>query len=194
MRLTSTDTLCVSVLPGVILTLQADQPGLSVTLHSFNNHANFAHGEVDIAIRPTNELSSYLEGEIIADLGFAAYGTIGGADTWLGLAGNLNRSVVGQWMSEGHDLRGLGSDSFLVIREMVAVGQGRGYLPCVLGDSDQRMARLSGPEPIASTPIWLADHKDLADTGRLWRARRALAEAFVEYRPVLSGRPDPSGH
>ena len=75
----------------------------------------------------------------------------------------------------------------MVICEMVAAGLGRAMLPCVLGDSDPRVKRLTGAKPDLTTTIWVAGHREYADTGRLNRLKRQLVKAIAPHHGVLLG-------
>lgn len=192
-RVTSTDTFCVAVLPRVLMRLRAEAPELRIDLLCSNAHADLARIEAEIAVRPAPELPEDLAGEAAAELGFAAYAPAADPETkaWLGLSGPLSRSkVVVEWMKANVAPTALtgAADSFVVLREMAAAGQGRALLPCVLGDGDPRLMRLEGTLPEFTVPIWVASHADLADAPRLAAVRARLAEALRADAARLRGR------
>jgi len=61
-------------------------------------------------------------------------------------------------------------------------------LPCILADGDARLIRVSGPEPSFLTPIWVAGHRELADTSRMRRLRRDLVAVLATRAPRFLGR------
>lgn len=181
-RVTSTDTLCYAVLPSVLARLRAAAPGLRLDLVCSNAHADLSRIEAEIAVRPAMSLPADLVGEAVADLHFAVYapGLEPGKEAWLGLSGSLVRSRPAEWMRttvQAETLSGA-ADSFLILREMVAAGQGRAVLPRILGDGDPRLTRVDGVMPAMSVPIWVASHADMADAPRLAAVRSRLASAI----------------
>lgn len=191
-RVTSTDTFCYAVLPRVLQRLRQDAPDLRIDLICSNTHADLARIEADIAVRPAPKLPDDLAGEAAADLGFGAYAPAGDPDcaSWLGISGPLSRStVVMEWVRANvppAQMRGA-ADSFLVLREMVAAGQGKALLPCVLGDGDARLVRIEGVFPPTSVPIWVASHIDLVDAPRLAAVRARISAALRADADRLKG-------
>lgn len=188
-RVTSTDSFCQVILPPILARLRAEAPDLRIDLLCSNAHADLSRIEAEIAVRPASALPDDLTGEAVADLGFAVYAPASAPETsgWLGLSGPLARSRAADYMREaaaGEALAGA-ADSFLVLREMAAAGQGRAMLPCVLGEGDARLVR-TGTEAV-SVPIWVASHADLADAPRLATVRRRLGGALAAEAAWLRG-------
>lgn len=185
LRLTSTDTFCSAILPSVVGKICSQYEGLSISLMSFNSHANMSHGRADLAIRPTSELSDDLVGDRLGDLGFAVYENAN--RNWIGLSGSLTRSVAGEWMAENVSTSDLHADSFIVVRELIGTGLGCCYLPCFLGDNYPNLTR--NPDfPHLTTPIWLAGHRELSDTGFLKKIRKSIVREFTEISGDLLGK------
>ncbi|MDH3264369.1 MAG: LysR family transcriptional regulator [Paracoccaceae bacterium] len=192
-RVTSTDTFCLAVLPQALMRLRAEAPELRIDLLCSNAHADLSRIEAEIAVRPALKLPEDLAGEAAAELGFAAYAPASdpGTAAWLGLSGPLTRSTrVAEWLKENVAPSALtgGADSFVILREMAAAGQGKAILPCVLGDGDPRLKRLEGQLPDIAVPVWVASHADLADAPRLAAVRARLAEALRADAARLKGR------
>lgn len=190
-RVTSTDTFCTSVLPAALARLRASAPDLRVDLLSSNAHYDLSRIEAEIAVRPAERLPDDLVGDAVAELGFAVYAPEKmDKPQWLGLSGTLGRSRPGLWMREAvppEDIAGA-ADSFVVLREMAAAGQGKAVLPCLLGDRDGRLKRLDGAMPDFSVPVWVASHADLADAPRLSAVRARLGAALRDQADELRGR------
>ena len=189
-RITSTDTFCLTILPPILAQMQSESDGLRVELLCNNAHLDLARLNADISVRPAPKLPDDLRGEVAAVLGFAAYAAVaGGPKTWLGLRGTLTRSPAAQWMEHNlaPDVIAGGSDSFVVLREMVVGLMGRAILPCCLADHDDRLIRLQDV-PLLSVPIWVASHADLADAPRLRTLRLQLAEALRQRALMLAGQ------
>lgn len=179
-RVTSTDTFCYAVLPPILAGIHAQAEGLMVELNSMNLHADLSRLDADIAIRPARSLPPELTGVRAGRLGFAVYAAPGAGERWLALSGQLRQAAPAQWMAEQveeGDIAGR-ADSFLVLREMAARGQGRAILPCVLGDEDARLVRLEGAMPPMAVDIWVASHVDLAEVPRIRAVREILIGAL----------------
>ncbi len=185
-RVTSTDSLCLRVLPGIAAALRQTAPELTLAFFCTNAHLDLGRVHADIAIRPAMTLPEDLAGVEAGTMTFAAYGPAslpaGRAEAlpWLGLLGALARSDAAQWMAgQGGQVAG-GADSFVVLAEMVALGLGRAVLPRFLGDADPRLAGIAGAAPGMAVPIWVASHADLAEVPRIARVRALLASAIGE--------------
>jgi DNA-binding transcriptional LysR family regulator len=191
-RLTSTDSLCVAVLPQVVAALARGEPPLDVELVAANTHTDLARLAADVAVRPAMTLPADLTGEEAARMGFAIYGARGGAEEagWLGLRGTLARSVAARWLEDmaGSAPFSGGADSFVVLRELVAAGRGKAILPCILGDGDSRLQRAECMQPEIFVPVWVASHVDLAQTRRLRLIRSRIVEAIAPHAAALAGR------
>lgn len=188
-RVTSTDSFCQILLPEVLDRIGPEAPDLRVTLISSNAYVDLGRTEADITVRPTVRLPDELVGERAADLGFAAYAAEGGADCWLQLTGQLERTLPARWMAAELSAAqaGDGADSFLTLRELAARGRGRAVLPCFLGDGDRRLVRQRGLMPDMAVGIWVASHADLAHIPRIARMRRLLTEGLSALSPGLAG-------
>ena len=189
-RITSTDSLCLSVLPGLFAEIESAAPGLKLSMLSSNEHTDLGRMGADIAVTPSVQLRDGLVGEAAGSMAFHAYGAPGrSAGGWLRLMGGLAGSVAGQWM-QAHvdsDRLGMGSDSFPALRELAAAGFGRVILPGFLGDADIRLQRLpDGPRGLAAT-IWVASHADVADVPRFLETRRILVNGLRRALPLRDG-------
>lgn len=179
-RVTSTDSLCLAVLPPIAARLMAEAEGLTIELNSQNLPSDLARLDAEIAVRPAVTLPDNLDGIRAARMGFAVYAAPGAPAGWLGLAGSLSRARPARWLAEeiAPDTILGRSDSFVVLREMAAAGQGRAVLPCILGDDDPRLVRLDGAMPEMSVDLWVASHTDMADVPRIRAVREMLAAAL----------------
>lgn len=187
-RITSTDSLCLAMLPAVIARLQGNAEGLLIELNATNLHADLSRLDADIAVRPAKDLPPELTGQIATHMGFDVYGAPEGAGGWIGPTGPLNRSTIFQWMNDNvpEEQIKARADSFVTMREMAALSGARALLPVMLGDPDPRLARLGGG-PDTSVPIWVASHVDLADVPRIRIVRDMLTTALSESAGLLGG-------
>lgn len=189
-RVTATDSLCQMVMPRVLSRLGKTAPGLRIELISSNLHVDLARSQADVTIRPAQSLPDDLRGERAGLMGFALYRAKGsGTDRWLEPSGPLARSVAGRWVAGNVDpsLIAGGADSFMVLRELCAAGQGQAILPFVVGAGDPRLIAVPGVVPRLRTDLWIASHVDLYDIPRIRAARTALCEALEEEAAALQG-------
>ncbi len=188
-RITSTDTFCLSVLPRLLAGLQQQVEGLRIELCAANAHADLARLEADIAVRPAQHSPAGMVADQAGDLGMGVYAAPGGSNAWLGLSGRLQEvSSFASFFSGVQDRDfAAWADSFPVLREMAAQGQGRALLPCVLGDAENRLVRLADPEGLPRPAIWVVALPDMADVPRIQVVRRMLTEALWQDRSELNG-------
>lgn len=182
-RVTSTDTLCRFVLPGILADLQRAEPGLRVELLCSNAHLDLGRLHADIAVRPTDNLPEDLVGEPAGRMRFGVFRARGSrVDRWIGAAGPLSRSVAGRWLSAAvpAERRSGAADSFMVMAELAARGLGLALVPVVLGRADARLEPVEGAAPPMEVPVWVASHADLADLPRIATVRRALVLSLAD--------------
>ncbi|PRX35033.1 DNA-binding transcriptional regulator, LysR family [Meinhardsimonia xiamenensis] len=190
-RVTSTDSLCVAVLPEILAEISSEMPELRLDLVAANERLDLARLSAEIAVRPAMSLPDDLSGEIGAELGFAVYAQRVQGERcrqWLGLGGTLARTPLADWLAgqaEPERIAG-GADSFVVLAGMAAAGLGRAVLPCPLGESDARLVRLAAPQPELRVPIWVACHAELADVPRLATLRRRILRGLARRAAYLA--------
>ncbi|MCB2117061.1 MAG: LysR family transcriptional regulator [Rhodobacteraceae bacterium] len=180
-RITSTDSLCVTFLPVVLERMRQQAPGLTIELMCSNAHLDLGRTHADITVRPADRLPEDLVGDTAAIMAFGVFRKAGtGEARWLGLAGPLERSRVARWLAEAVDPKAIAlrADSFLVLRELAAAGHGLAVLPAFLGAEDARLEPVAGLMPHIEVPVWVASHSDLADVPRIAATRAALLRAL----------------
>ena len=186
-RVTTTDTFSLTVMPGILAGIEA-AGGARFELLTSNGHLDFARLHADIAVRPAVRLPDDLAGERAAELAFAAYARPGVA-RWIGVRGTLAASAVGRWFADTvpeAELAG-GADSFPVLRALAEAGLGRVVLPCILGDASEVLERAGGGPEAVSVPVWVASHVDLAEAPRLRQMRAAIMAGLARHADALAG-------
>ena len=190
-RVTSTDSFCLCVLPPIVARLRHASPDLRIELLCSNSHLDLARTHADVTVRPAMKLPDDLVGVSAAMLGFGLFRARGAkGEAWLGISGPASRSRVGQWIAAEVDPARIvaTADSFLVLRELAAEGQGMAILPDFLGAEDARLERVAGRMPEMAVDIWVASHADLADVPRIAQTRRALTRALAAVAGRLRGQ------
>lgn len=189
-RITSVDTLSLTVLAPAIKRLETAAAPQRVAILTSNARLDMGRLQADIALRPAIRLPDDLAGEEACRIGFSVYRAPLGERSWLGLGGALAQSRAAGWMSEhvARDKIMAVGDSFLILREMSAAGRGRSILPCILGDEDPRLVRDDEAGfGHMTVPLWVATHRDLSDAPRLGPAKRALISVVRAEADRISG-------
>lgn len=190
-RITSTDSMCQCVLPPLLAEIQRNAPDLRCDLVSTNTHIELGRLQADITVRPSAKLSDDLFGVQAGVVGFSVFApaTAPDTDSWLAISGASARSVAAVWIEGNIDPSSIvgAADSFLILREMVASGQGATLLPCYVGNDDSRLVRVEGKIPEMAVPLWVASHVDLAHTPRISTVRDLLARGLLAMAGRLSG-------
>lgn len=191
LRITSTDTLCTSVLASGMPRLTDALCPLRLSLVSSNAHLDMGRMQADVAVRPSQQKPVEMAGEHAADLGFAVYAAQAEPETWLGLAGALHRSAPARWLADAVPAREIGNsaDSFIALREMARAGQGAAILPCIIGDGAPGLERVDCGFPDMSVPLWVLCHRDLAGAARMRRCMQALTALLQSEAGTLRGDP-----
>jgi DNA-binding transcriptional LysR family regulator len=189
-RLTSTDSLCQFVLPDIIRDLQTHHPGIQIELNATNQRLNMFLPEADLTIRPSinepNDLRARRAGtmrfEIFATKQFWAENAGKPFEdlNWLGVSKALAKSPVGIWMDENIPSKRIKfrADSFLVLRELAANGNGACLLPKFVAVKDNQLESNPKMDLKLSTNLWVAGHEDLERSPHIKTCARFLAEAL----------------
>ncbi|TNF23118.1 MAG: LysR family transcriptional regulator [Rhodobacteraceae bacterium] len=182
LRLTSTDTLCTSLLARGMARISEVMAPHRITLVSSNAHLDMARLQADLAVRPAPARPEGMAGEVAADLRFATFARAADETRWLGLAGPLLRAAPAQWMAE-HVPRGqivASADSFLALREMARCGQGIAVLPDLLVADCADLRAVERGMPEMRVPVWVLCHRDLAGSPRMKRFMAVVREVLGE--------------
>lgn len=177
-RIASTDSLSQIVLPKLVKVITKRFPKISISVLSGNSHHDLTRLSADIVIRPTAKLSEGLVGRRVGQLDFGIYATNATIQNWLTLRGALKRSKPALWMAANLDLKQvtMGADSFIVLKELVALGLGKSFLPTLVADKDERLVRISSDDPKISVPIHVATLEEVAETPRFKLVQDTLVE------------------
>ncbi len=185
-RIASTDSLCLAVLPTVLQRIADKYPGIEVTLLSNNTHHDLTRLTADIVVRPSTSLDDNLSGQRAGDLAFAVYDDGVDGRKWLALHGPLSRSLPGKWMADTLSPTEVvsGADSFLVLRQLAASGVGKVFLPTFLGDAELGLRRIPDAAPRMTVPVWVATLEEISNTPRFALVRDLLVRQLQQTFPA----------
>jgi len=198
-RVTTTDTLMASILPGVLASFGQKHPRIRVELAISNAMFNLGKRAADVAIRPADNPPEALVGRRISAIAFAVYaGTQylagrGGkelsAHAWIAPDESLAGTSVARWMlaTLPNVEISLKADSLFSLRQAAAANLGLAALPCYLGDTSHDLVRVTAPIDAMSTALWVLTHEDLREVTRVRAFMDFVAAALVRHRPLIEG-------
>lgn len=197
-KITSTDSLCSTVLPPMVAQLRQHHPDLSLELLASNSRLNFGQLDAEVTIRPAEKLSDELVGAEVAKLAFAVYGQENYLlnhkkklpHQWLVGSGPLLRSPAGRWQQANVDPADVNfaADSFISLRELCLSGLGLAILPCCIVPSNSGLRQVRGFFAKMEVGLWVANHRDLDTVPRIVACRNFLSESLAQIKEVLAGR------
>lgn len=188
-HVTSTDSLCRTILPPIIRKFHQLHPDLKIELSVTNARLNLAKLDAEVTIRPAKALPSDLVGVKSVEMSFGVYGTPGyiaqnpstdlGAHCWMGVTDLLGRSPVGTWQSQlPKNAIAFRADSFVTLADMAETGIGLAMIPtCLANHSETLIPAPQFPEKLG-TNVWVAAHKDLYDVPRIAVLTRYFDQAI----------------
>lgn len=200
LRVTTTDTLLHGLLSPVFAAFRAAYPEISLELAVSNVLFSLSKRESDVAIRPTDDPPENLVGRRVGHIAQAVYGAAdrprGGGDPvgtsdleWVGPDERMAYTALEVWMTRhGLDERcHYRVDTLYGIQAGVRDGLGVAVLPCYLGDSDDRLARIGDPIPELGTDLWVLTHPDLRGVARIRAFTEHVATSVRGMERKLAG-------
>lgn len=190
-RLTSSDSLFAGPLPQILASFHQSEPGIRIETVSTNANLDLARLQADVTVRPAQDLPHGFTGDVAARLGLAVFGRRDTSDDqrWIGMGELLAKSTPGQWMAENTDpdQQAFRTDSFVVLRDLIAAGAGIGYMPVFLSYGHPELVELPRKAPRIEVDLWVASHTDLADVAPVSATRAYLTDELHARRDYLSG-------
>lgn len=185
LRVTTTDTLMVSMIGPHLAEFHRKFPHITVTVSVTNSVLDLTRRDADVAIRPTKEPDAALVGNRVGDVQFHVYASADYLSNvgrlalenhyWIGFDTNLLSTAPARWLEDRypHAKICLKSDTFVGLRVAAENGLGLALLPHYLGDASSRLVRVEAPTEELTTGLWLLTHPDLIRSARI--------SAFVDH-------------
>jgi DNA-binding transcriptional LysR family regulator len=192
LRVTTTDTLIVSVIGPHLASFHRKHPHIVVNVVMTNNILDLSRRDADVAVRPTKTPEGNLIGQRLADIHFGIYASpeylsSNNAEnlrdhSWVGFETELQSTLPGLWLdanipTEKICLRG---DSFIALKVASENAMGLSLLPNYLGDSSEILEKLPIVVDELNTGLWLITHPDLN--------RSAKVHAFMDHFTETFGK------
>ncbi|HKK97186.1 MAG TPA: LysR family transcriptional regulator [Marivita sp.] len=194
-RITSTDSLCQTIIPKMLPALSRRIAPDRVAILSSNSHMDMARLGADLTIRPAASLPDDLSGRQVGTMRFAVYSQASSGGPWLGLGGPLANSAPARWMADEVPPSDVVSfaDSSMALALMAHEGAGQVILPCLIGDAMDGLVRIQTKMPDFTVPVWVACHRDLSSSDTFRTLIDVVEKLFVPHQPALAGSDGPSG-
>lgn len=202
-RLATTDTLMRELVSGILAELVREYPEIELEILTDNDVTNLSHREADLTLRPVNKPQATLEGERIATIASAIYGStdyckahpemdLGNHPhgvTWIIPDESFSHLATGRWyrkhLRHAHSV--IRCNSLQGMYSLVQAHSGLAVLPCYLGDGNPGLARLSGPLEGEGVDLWLMVNQDTHQMARVRIAKEFVGERLQAMAPRIEG-------
>jgi len=197
--ITAPHWFCRRLLVPAVGALLADAPWIDLTVAASSKVLNLAQREADVAVRNRKPEEGAFVVRRAGVLGSALYATSGyvAAHGPLTEARATGHALVGfhdrmsyvrelEWLERAasHATSVFRADDSEALLEAVRAGVGAGVVPCLLGDSDGALVRLSS---VHRETIWLVSPIELASTRAVKLALSFVVELFRRSARELGG-------
>lgn len=204
-RLAAEDTMMSELLGPVLAELVREFPDIELEVLTDNDVTNLSHREADLTLRPENKPQATLEGERIASIESAVYGSAAycrrnrdmdienHADEciWIIPDDTFSHLATGRWYRK--QLKSVSSvircNSLHAMHTLARAGAGLAVLPCYLGESAKELRRLSDPIEGESVDLWLHVHHDTQQMARVRIVMEFLVERLQAQASVIEFNP-----
>lgn len=192
LRVTTTDTLMLSVIGPHLAEFHRKHPHIVVDIVMTNSILDLNRRDADIAIRPTTTPEAHLVGRRLADIRFGVFAAESylksrgqlklSSHKWIGFDSSLLSTPPGRWFDSNVPtgnvcLRG---DSFVAIKVAAENAMGLALLPHYLGEGSSLLQPLVASISELTTGLWLLTHPDLIRSARVHAFMDHFEQALIE--------------
>lgn len=176
-------------------------PTVRLEIVADNTIRSLSRGEADVAVRVIHTPAEHLVGRRLSGMALCIYAATALAETpvetipWVEWdPAESEGSVIGRTREKlgATGPTRLYVNSYLVLLEAVRRGVGGCVLPCVLGDREPALARVTEPWRVEQS-LWLLTHPDLKKSPRIRVLVDRLTDHLLAERPILEGGRPRSG-
>jgi DNA-binding transcriptional LysR family regulator len=191
-RLAAEDVTLNSLLSPILADLVREFPDIELEVLTDNDVANLSHREADLTLRCENKPQATLDGERIAAVESAVYGSARYCRrnrdldvenqpedcVWILPDETFSHLATGRWyrkhLKNAHSL--IRCNSLQSMLALACAGAGLAVLPCYLGESAKELRRLTDPLDGESVDLWLHVSQDTQHLARV----RIVMEFLVD--------------
>jgi len=197
-RVATTDDIGSLVIAPYLHEFRRRYPNVALEIVAHQEQVNLTRREADIALRPARPTQANYVIRQVGQWELALYAARSYADAHDLRPGirNLSKADIITWTAEGAHFRGgpwmakyarnsnlaLGASTRRIHYAACKAGVGVAILPCLAADNDGDLIQLVPPRRVASIPLWLVVHRNLARTPRIRAAMEFLADAAAKTR------------
>ncbi|MCD1647817.1 LysR family transcriptional regulator [Marinobacter adhaerens] len=200
-RLAAEDAMMNALLSPILAELVREFPDIELETLTDNDVANLSHREADLTLRPENKPQATLEGERIAAIESAVYGSARYCRRhrdmdienhpegclWILPDETFSHLATGRWYRK--HLKNVTSlircNSLQSMHALAKAGAGLAVLPCYLGEGTRELRRLSDPLEGESVDLWLHVNQDTQHMARVRIVMEYLVERLQALEPQL---------
>lgn len=199
-RVATTDTLALFILPALVARFRAAHPEVQLELAAGNLQADLTRRDADVAVRPTRRPPDTLIGRKVCRIAYAPYASRSYLEQhrarsalpkhiWVAPDESMASSAVGSYMQRqlADAAVSFRANSLALLAKAAEAGLGAAILPCYLGES-VGLTRFRDPLEEVTTDLWLLSHADLRKTARVRALVDFLGAALHEKRALIEGR------
>lgn len=193
-RVTLPESLLELVLP-LLWAFRRDHPRIVPVLETGDRMFDLDRREADVAIRPSLRPPEQGVGRRVAEVAWCVYRHRAATDVpaetlpWVVFDDVLAEvAAVGWWRRHhGGEPAALAVSTVPAMAVALSSGEGRGMLPCFVGDRRADLERIGDPPRAASSALWLLIQADLRRAARVRALVDALFPALRALAPVFEG-------
>ncbi|MEH6561560.1 MAG: LysR family transcriptional regulator [Marinobacter sp.] len=205
-RLATEDTMMSELLGSVLAELVREFPDIELEVLTDNDVTNLTHREADLTLRPENKPQATLEGERIAAIESAVYGSASYCRRhrnmdienqpedclWIIPDDTFSHLATGRWYRKHlkHASSVIRCNSLHAMHALTRSGAGLAVLPCYLGEGTKELRRLSAPLEGESVDLWVHVSQDTQQMARVRIVMEFLVDrlraqtAAIEFSPT----------
>lgn len=194
-RLAATDVMVNGLIGPMVAELLQAYPDIELELLTDNDVLNLSHRDADLTLRPVNRPQATLEGQRIATIESAVYGSdlycrrnpdMDLAHSpeqchWILPDESFSHLATGRWYRK--TLKNAGSvvrcNSLQAMFSLARSGSGLAVLPCYLGDMTKDLRRLSSPLEGEGVDLWLIVNHETRQMARVRLVMEFLTQRLL---------------
>lgn len=195
-RLTAPEGLTNRLLLPHIASFYHQHPDIQVDLIVSSDDLQLARHEADIALRTTTKPPPYCIGRKIGDFNIAVYASDAYLQKvpqrafqhydYLLIDNGVNWFPPPYWQTDEPPNIVFKCSSIISITRAAIEGIGAAVLPCVIGESEPQLKRVTPPFA-SSTELWILTHADLRQTARVKALMEHLYQCLSEEKDIMTG-------
>jgi len=202
LRISAINNMASSVLMPLFTSFSQQYPDIELHVQVSNKYVSLAERQADVAIRLTDTPLDTLVGTLLTNVASTVYGELNYVTSlradraqpkWLGIECCAFHQSWTKQACPNHE-HNFFVDDTLLTRAALLQGIGLAYLPCFMGDADERLQRYCPPDRTHDLGLWLVYHPDLRRSRRVRLFRDHMVAQIGGQRPLFEGARPLRGH